>query len=106
MSVRGEGFARRRALPASPCNNTMDSRCQSDKQMDCHNRIKMQGIQKLPLCCVVCGSSPEELMQNFTMSYSISTLIKEHTHADLYARTHRKTHLTHLFSFPHNTHSA
>lgn len=57
-SVRVERFAQCCALSASPCNNRMDSRCQNDKQMDCHNLLKMQGIQKHSHCCIVCGTLP------------------------------------------------
>ncbi len=74
-SERGEGFARCSTLPASPCNNRMDSRCQNDKQMDCHNLIKMLGIQKRSHCCIICGSYPsaspklQNRPQSIVMSY-------------------------------------
>lgn len=59
--MRGERFAQRSALSVTLCNNRMDSRCQNDKQMDCHNLIKMQGIQKDSHCCIVRGPSLELL---------------------------------------------
>lgn len=64
-SVKGESFAQYCLLSASLCNNRMDSRCQNDKQMDCHNLIKMQGIQKHSHCCIVPVVHSPELTQKF-----------------------------------------
>lgn len=40
---------------SSCCNNTMDSRCQDDKQTDGHNHLKMRSIQKRSHRRVKCG---------------------------------------------------
>lgn len=67
-SVRGEGFAHCGTLPASCCNNTMDSRCQNDKQMECQNHIKTQGIQKHHIADLT-AHRLLELIQNFRMIF-------------------------------------
>lgn len=98
-SMKGEGFAWYCALPASPCNSRIDSRCQNDKQMDYHNHINMQGIQKHSYGCIIFGpflsANPRLQTNNSSVSdeFLVSTLIKVliqkcTTHLHVHTHTH------------------